>query len=268
MDELIERAKHGDADAMEALLAELAPRVHRFGARLCGNAHDADDVLQETLLSVARHLPDFEGRSSLATWVFALARSACVRRRRGLKNAAPTSDSSAPEPHDTGPSPEQRAASRELLDVLLSTLEALPVEAREVILLRDIEGLSAAESAAALGLSEQALKSRLHRARTALREGLGPWLEPEAPPARGGCPDIMSLWSRKLEGELSQLDCTEMERHLKTCPSCASACDALKQALDVCRRAGATELPAPVQDSVKRAVRAWASRRHDRSLIR
>jgi RNA polymerase sigma-70 factor, ECF subfamily len=261
MDEVLERAKSGDAVAMETLLAELAPRVQRFGARLCGNPHDADDVLQETLLSVARHLPEFEGRSSLAGWVFALARSACVRRRRGLKNAAPVSESDAPEPRDPGASPEQRASNRELLDVLLATLASLPVEAREVILLRDVEGLSAAESAAALGISTQALKSRLHRARTALRERLGPWLEPALEPARSGCPDIMSLWSQKLEGELSQLDCAEMEQHLKGCAACGSACAALKQALDVCRRAAATEVPAPVQESVKRAVRAWRAER-------
>jgi RNA polymerase sigma-70 factor, ECF subfamily len=261
MDEVLERAKRGDAAAMEALLAELAPRVQRFGVRLCGNAHDADDVLQETLLSVARHLPEFEGRSSLAAWVFALARSACVRRRRGFKNAVPASDSDAPEPHDTGPSPEQRAANRELLDVLLSALTELPLDAREVILLRDVEGLSAADSAAVLGISAQALKSRLHRARTALRERLRPWLEPAVEPARAGCPDIMSLWSRKLEGELSQLDCTEMEQHLKACASCGSACAALKGALDVCRQAATTEVPAPVQESVKRAVRAWVAER-------
>jgi RNA polymerase sigma-70 factor (ECF subfamily) len=261
MDDVLERAKRGDATAMEALLAELAPRIRRFGERLCGNPHDADDVLQETLLLVARHLPEFEGRSSLSAWVFALARSACVRRRRGPKNAAPVSVSSAPEPLAAGPSPERQAADRELLGVLLAALSALPDEAREVVLLRDVEGLSSEESAAALGISPQALKSRLHRARTALRERLRPWFEPKAEPARTGCPDIMSLWSRKLEGELSQLDCAQMEQHLRSCGACGAACSALKTALDVCRRAAATEVPGAVQESVKRAVRAWAAER-------
>src|SRR6476661_1520808 len=64
---------------------------------MCKDTHDADDVLQDTLLSIATHLPEFEGRSSLVSWVFALTRNACARRRRGLKNRPPVSEDAAPE---------------------------------------------------------------------------------------------------------------------------------------------------------------------------
>src|SRR5215471_6532900 len=90
--EQIARARQGDREALEAVLATVAPSIHRFGRRMCRNVHDAEDVLQETLLNIAKHLGDFEGRSSLSSWVFALTRSACARKRRGLKNQPPVSD--------------------------------------------------------------------------------------------------------------------------------------------------------------------------------
>ncbi len=82
----VARAKAGDRVALEHVLAKVAPSVYRFGLRMCGNAHDADDVLQDTLVQVSEHLSQFEGRSALTSWVFTLARTACSRRRRGLKN--------------------------------------------------------------------------------------------------------------------------------------------------------------------------------------
>src|SRR6188768_4096989 len=83
--EMVARARQGDREALEAVLAAVAPSIHRFGLRMCKNVHDAEDVLQDTLINVAKHISDFEGRSSLSSWVFALTRSACARKRRGLK---------------------------------------------------------------------------------------------------------------------------------------------------------------------------------------
>jgi RNA polymerase sigma-70 factor (ECF subfamily) len=256
MDDLVARARRGDRAAVEELLAGIAPSVYRFGRRLCGNAHDADDVLQDTLINVADHIGEFDGRASLASWVFALARNACARRRRGLKNRPPEAfDRVADEP-DIAPSPELGAAGRELAAALGRALATLPLESREVVLLRDVEGLSASETASALGTSVDAVKSRLHRAREALREELRPLLEAPAP---GGsdCPDVTLLWSKKLEGELSQEDCAAMEKHVESCTRCARACGALKQALGACRSAGSGAVPASVQERVKAAVRAW-----------
>lgn len=132
-------------------------------------------------------------------------------------------------------------------------------------MLRDVEGLTAPETAAALGVSVDAVKSRLHRAREALRTALRPLLEPVAPRATpaagpaGTCPDVSDLWSRKLEGDLSQDDCASIEGHLLTCPACAGACDALKRALLACRHVSARAVPPEVQARVKAAIRAWAS---------
>lgn len=124
------------------MLLSLAPSINRFGLRMCKNVHDAEDVLQETLINVAQHLGDFEGRSSLTSWAFALTRSACARKRRGLKNQPHVSDERLAESQDPAPSPEARLADQELASALSAALDWLSDEHREVILLRDVEGLS------------------------------------------------------------------------------------------------------------------------------
>jgi RNA polymerase sigma-70 factor, ECF subfamily len=261
MEELVERAKQGNADAIEALLASVAPSVHRFGLRMCGSAEDADDILQDTLLNIAEHIGQFEGRSSLTSWAFMLARSACARRHRRLKEKVGATGAEVFGEIDSAPSPEARVSDRELATLVLRALDALPEGYREVILLRDVEELSAPEAASVLAISVDSLKSRLHRAREALRNSLRPLLEPRLPKAGSGCPDLMLLWSRKLEGDLSQADCTLMEQHLLSCPSCGAACDSLKRALLACRRVASLEVPGHVQAQVKAAMRTWAKLR-------
>lgn len=258
--DLITRARRGDREALEAVLAAVAPSVHRFGVRMCKNVHDAEDVLQDTLLNVAKHLGDFEGRSSLSSWVFALTRSACMRKRRGLKNQPPASDERIADTPDLAPSPEARAADQELASALSQALDGLSDDHREVILLRDVEGLSAPEAASALEISVDALKSRLHRAREALRVALRPFLESPRAQVPPGCPDVVALWSQKLEGDLSPGDCAAMETHLATCPACGAACEALKRTLFACQRAGSGPVPPEIQAKVKAAVRAWSAR--------
>lgn len=263
MDDLVRLAKSGDPTALEQLLTQIAPSIQRFGLRMCQNGHDSEDVLQDTLLTILRHLPEFEGRSSFTSWVFALTRSACTRRRRGLKNKPGVELDHAVEVDESAPTPEQGAGDREMSRILEQALDTLPEEYREVILLRDVESLTAPEAAEALGISVEALKSRLHRARQALRSALRPVLEPRPLPAPASCPDIMALWSRKLEGDLDALDCAEMERHLTTCPACDSACSALKSALLACRREKAIDVRPEVQDQVRAALRAWLRRESD-----
>ena len=252
---VIQRAKAGDAAALEEVLSRVAPAVRRFGVRMCRNPDDADDVLQDTLLSIATHLPEFEGRSSLSSWVFTLARTACARRRRGLKNRPPVADDRADERRDETASPEERAADRELGDALVRALDSLSDELREVVLLRDVEGLTAPEAAEVLGIGVDALKSRLHRARAALREALAPIRDMSS----ASCPDVVLGWSRKLEGDLSATDCATMEQHLVTCPACTATCDALRQALVACKRSADADVPPAVQARVKAAIQAWAT---------
>lgn len=257
MEELVRLAQSGDPAALEKLLASVAPKIQRFGVRMCKDRTDSEDVLQDTLMTILQHLREFEGRSSFTSWVFSLTRSACTRRRRGLKNQSGVELDESHGVTEERPSPEQGAESRQMSLILAQALERLPDDYREAILLRDVESLTAPEAAETLGISVDALKSRLHRARQALREALRPVLEPKAAPAASSCPDIMLLWSRKLEGELDALDCAEMERHLAHCPACESACASLKTALGACRREAERDVPPEIQAEVRSAVRRW-----------
>lgn len=262
MDErVLQAAKSGDREALARLLEEVAPLVQRFGRRMCRHEADADDVLQDTLLAITDHLKEFEGRASLASWVFMLARTACARRRRGLKNRPHLPEEAAGEhasrEHD---SPEAAADRSELRDQLERALGSLSEEQREVVLLRDMEGLSAPEVAAALNLSVEAVKSRLHRARASLRGALAA-LEQVAPQRPGpGCPDVLAAFSQKLEGELGSEDCAAMEKHLEVCPACSEACSALRTALGACRAQATGEVPPAVRASIRETVRKLIAR--------
>lgn len=259
---LIAAAVAGGGDALDALIARYQDRVYRFGRRLCGDPEAARDVTQETLATMAGQLASFRGDASLSSWLFAIARSHCHKQRRRRAGAPPPGGTvdldDALDLVDPGRDPAATAAGRELSRALEKALAGLEDNQREVVLLRDVEGLSAAEVAATLGLSVMAVKSRLHRGRVALRDALAAVLEPPAP-AADGCPDIAELWSRRAEGEVAALDCAAMERHLEACPRCRGTCAALRQTLALCQ---ATPAPVPpdVQAAVRAAVRALASR--------
>jgi len=260
MNDLIAKARAGDRAALEQLLSEVAPSVRRFGLHMCRNDADAQDVLQDTLLAVTDHLGQFEGRASLTSWVFMLARTACARRRRGLKNQPTSGDAQLLSVHTEEAGPDHTVEQRELSQLLTRALHGLSEEHREAIALRDIEGLSAAEAAKVLGISVQALKSRLHRAREALRARLAPVLEPRAESRPAGCPDVAAMFSRNLEDELTQADCARMESHLEGCPHCQATCHALRDVLHACQ-AERNAAPSPeIQAAIRAALTRLAAR--------
>ncbi len=215
---------------MQAVLLRVAPMAHRFARRMCAHEADAEDVLQDTLVAVTKHLGAFGGRAALSSWVFTLARSACSRRRRGPLTRGAVGLEALVDASSEAPPPDAQAEQRELARVLGDALAELRDDHREVILLRDVEGLSAADAAVALEVSVDALKSRLHRARAALREaverrlGDGARLDPR-------CPDVARLWSELREGSLSPGDCAAMQAHVDGCPTCRLACHTLRGAL-------------------------------------
>jgi RNA polymerase sigma-70 factor (ECF subfamily) len=267
--ELLEEARAGSGPALEALLERHEARLYRFARRLCRHREDAEDVLQESLLAAARGLPRFRGASSIGTWLYAIARSFCIKKRRKSVFA----------PAEVSLDTEAALAARGVADPSrgpLETLEASRLEAaleqeiarldrpyREVLLLRDVEGLSSAEVARVTGLSVAAVKTRLHRARARLRAALAPLMAPrgEVVTAALGrpCPDVVRLFSRHLEGDVSAKTCARMEEHLASCPRCAGACDELKEVLRMCRTAPEPAVPPGVQEKVRRAVHVLAA---------
>ena len=259
---LVDAARAGDRQALEQLLAQHQARVYRFGKRMCGDDEDAQDVLQETLIAAARTLPEFRGASSVSTWLYSIARSFCIKKRRTSKFAPAHLESL--EEHaehaaglpDPGRSPEEDLAGRELRATLDAAIAELEPMYREVLVLRDVEGLSASEVGEALGLTVEAVKSRLHRARVAVRERVAPALgHPAGPGAPGpGCRDVVELFSRRLEGEIDAGACAELEEHLKGCSLCRGQCDTLRATLTLCKRSGDAPVPAAVERSVRQAL--------------
>ena len=266
--DLLEAARAGDTGALETLLEEQEPRLYRFARRLCGHHEDAEDVLQESLLAAARGLSGFRGASSLSTWLFSIARSACIKKRRRSR-FAPTEVSldsgeadAAREHPDANPGPEEILHARRVEAALEQAIAGLDRKYREIFVLRDVEGLTAPEVAAVTGLSVAAIKSRLHRARARVREELAPLLTPGEgvfAASEGPCPDVVKLFSRFLEGDISPKTCAGMEEHLQACPRCRASCDALKEVLRRCRTAPSPAVPAALQERVRAAIRAVLS---------
>jgi RNA polymerase sigma-70 factor (ECF subfamily) len=265
-DDLLERARNGDREALEALLAHHQARIYRFGLKMCRDPEDAQDVLQDTLLAMARGVHDFRGASSVSTWLYTIARRFCIKRRRrskfapgGNRSLDSDVDLEAVRFADPAKGPDELLAGQAVEMALEQAIGALEPMYREVLLLRDVEGLTAPEVAEVLGVTVQAVKSRLHRARLSVRAHVAPLLGLSAEPSvapRGPCPDILTLFSRYLEDEISPAVCTTMERHLENCARCRTACDSLKRTLALCHTAGADVLvPVAVQASVKRALR-------------
>ena len=262
-DALVEAAQGGDGEALDALLRQYQPRVLRFGMKMCRDHEAAQDVLQETLLAAARTLHGFRGSSSLSTWLYTIARSFCIKSRRrsvfapvvvSLERDASDARGAA----DPAPDPERALAARELGAALEAGIASLEPEYREVLLLRDVEGLSAAEVAEVTGKSVAAVKSRLHRARLTVRERIAPLLAPANRPSSSGsgvCPDVVRLLSRHLEGQIDAGTCADMERHVAACSRCHAACDSLRQTLRLCGTTPSPEVPEALQESIRQGIR-------------
>lgn len=169
-------AAAGDDAALAQLVQAYHQRVYRFGLRVCQNTADADDAVQEAFLRLARR-PDVMAREGALYWLFRVVRTLCLlpfrpfvklwqRRHVPLDEAEPT------ELHSPTLDPEEALARWELVQAVHAAIAQLERPYREVLVMRDIEGLSGEETARALGLELGAMKTRLHRARMQLHDAL------------------------------------------------------------------------------------------------
>jgi RNA polymerase sigma-70 factor (ECF subfamily) len=189
---LIERGLNGDAHALNTLFARNTRALYQTALRVLGNPEDAEEALQEGLLSAYRNLRRFERRSQFSTWLTRIVINAALMRRRS-KLARPavsldelSSESETPLAErfaDEGPDPEQLYAGTELRERVDKKLGEISPLLRTAFWLREIEGLSAEEAAQILGVSRNTLKARLWRARQELAARLGLGLDANLAPA-------------------------------------------------------------------------------------
>ncbi len=179
---LIRAGQRGDAQAIETLFRRYHRPLFQTALRVLGNAEDAEDALQDGLLSAYRNLKRFEGRSQFSTWLTRIVINAALMKRRSAKARPAISlddtqrDDEIPASErfaDDGPNPEQVYEGTEIREMIDKNLEELSPLLRSAFVLREVQGYSTGEAAKKLGVTENTLKARLWRARHQLAERLG-----------------------------------------------------------------------------------------------
>ncbi|HSN04204.1 MAG TPA: sigma-70 family RNA polymerase sigma factor [Nitrospira sp.] len=169
--------------SFDTLYRDHVDLMYRFATRLCGESEAAKDLVQETFLNAYRGYKAFRGDAQVSTWLYTIASRACMRMRRkrkgepdhelSLEEFIPTSDGEFRlQIPVEGLSPEEALQNKQLRQALDQAIAKLPKKYRMVLILRDMEGLSAKEVGSVVGLNERAVKSRLHRARLFVRREL------------------------------------------------------------------------------------------------
>jgi RNA polymerase sigma-70 factor (ECF subfamily) len=188
--DLIQRINSGRLDHFHDLVKKYEQKLYNFSLRMCRDHSDAEDMVQDTFLNVFRYLKDFRYETKFKNWLYKIAASTCFKKRRKSK-FAPEKELSLDEfrPSDEAEKPDQvpewallpldKVLNEELAGVINRGILSIPKKYRMVIVLRDIEGFSTAETAQILNLSQANVKVRLHRARLYLREKLKGYHENE-----------------------------------------------------------------------------------------
>ncbi|MBI4819740.1 MAG: sigma-70 family RNA polymerase sigma factor [Deltaproteobacteria bacterium] len=260
--ELVAAAQGGDQAALTELIERHQAQIYRFGMKLCRAPEDAEDVLQETLIALARSIRDLRGTASISTWLYAVARSYCIKKRRRSKFAPKTVESlSAPgaasDVADPGRTPDAALEGKQIELAVSNAIQELEPMYRDILVLRDVEGLSALEVAEVTGLKVAAVKSRLHRARIRVRNSVAPvlGLDPNETGETKMCRNLLKIFSKHVENEIKPEVCAEMEHHLETCERCRTACDSLRKTLATCRATPTVEVPEAIQKLIRVKIR-------------
>jgi RNA polymerase sigma-70 factor (ECF subfamily) len=181
--DLVRSAATGDAEALNQLLMRVQDVAWRFSTSVCGHADDAEDAMQEALIKTYRYVGRIREPQAFRPWLYRTVRNACLMGRRkrvgepgrlqSLDEVLPGHDGpTRPDAPDPGKNPEQLADNAGLRRRLRTALRTLPGPYRAIVFLREMEGLSTREVAEVMGMSEDSVKTRLHRARVQLQAEL------------------------------------------------------------------------------------------------
>jgi RNA polymerase sigma-70 factor (ECF subfamily) len=177
--EIVERVRNGETPLFEVLMRRHNQRVYRAARSIVKDEAEAEDVMQQAYINAFVHLKQFESRAQFSTWLTRITIYEALSRRRKQRPEEPLSihdddidDANAAPMRAAELSPERQAYAGELGRLIEDAADALPETYRTVFMLRDVEGLSTSETAEGLGVGEEAVKTRLHRARAMMRRSL------------------------------------------------------------------------------------------------
>jgi RNA polymerase sigma-70 factor (ECF subfamily) len=173
---VVEQVLAGNTALFELLMRRYNERLYRAARAITRDDREAEDVLQQAYVNVFSHLRQFKGQAQFATWLMRITINEALARVRRRGRYEPFDDELSNVetfmPWNSTPDPERQAFTGELRELLEWAIDQLPDGAREVFVLREVEGLSTADTAASLEVSEDVVKTRLSRARAALRRSL------------------------------------------------------------------------------------------------
>jgi RNA polymerase sigma-70 factor (ECF subfamily) len=228
--ELLRRIKAGDTSACAVCIESHSPSLYRMALRVVRDDAEAEDVLQETFLSAFKAIPYFDGRSSLGTWLYRIAYNTALMKLRSRRDALSLDDDAG----DAMPlqiaspdhSPDDVIVEHETAQMLGDAINTLPSTLREVFVLREMENLSTLETAQKLGISEGAVKVRLHRARQTLRKNLAGYMgktESAAAPAQSlACTEALQFMDQmEARGEKADASLRDaLREYIAACEQC------------------------------------------------
>ena len=211
-EEVVRRVLAGETPLFEILMRRYNQRLYRAALAILGNEAEAEDVLQDAYVRAYQHLRQFAGRAQFSTWLTRIAVHEALARAKKRKRAVSLDDPISPGGDPlmstfaaAEPSPEQQVSQAELGRVLETAILAIPEKYRAVLMLRDVENMSTAEVAATLGLTEENVKVRLHRARALVRKELYATTGAVAPQVFGFMAERCERLVKRVFGRLQSL---------------------------------------------------------------
>ncbi len=257
--------KKADPSSVQAALELLQGTLFSFSMKVCGHREDAEDTMQEVMVSSLPHLAKIEDSRALSVWLYTAARNRCWRNRKrdsyrksvALEDLMPDDAELAELLASATASPEEQTLHREDHQMVHAAVLELPPQYRMVLVLHDMEELDTEEVAQVLELKPGTVRVRLHRARLLLRQemdkklrGLREKAHSEKPAPKGkdaararrtpACTEIFANLSEYMDGRMEPKTCDQMKTHIEACPSCLAFIRDLKAAID---RSRALQLP-------------------------
>jgi RNA polymerase sigma-70 factor (ECF subfamily) len=282
LNQAIALLKKEDPASIQAAIQLLQGTVFSFSMKVCGHREDAEDTMQDVLVSSLPHLAKIDDSRALSVWLYTAARNRCWRNRKrhsyrrsvALEDLMPNDAELAELLAAATASPEEQTLHQEDHQMVHAAVLELPPPYRMVLVLHDMEELDTDEVAAVLGLKPGTVRVRLHRARLLLRQEMDKKLRGRqqmaqarkaknpARPKRGpACSEIFANLSEYMDGRLEPKSCDQMKTHIEACPACLAFIHDLKSAIDRSRA-----LKMPMDGEVGQSLRRMLAEEYLRLL--